>query len=392
MASPDPEDLLKMALRDEAPAAQVVASLIDRDAGKVRLPEGPHIDFKQMLDLDEDRPLGGVGKDILGFSNSEGGLIVVGVVDGTGEVVGHGLLDPAKLRERVWPWIGTQVDFSVGNTQINIQGKTHSLGYIFVKRTSHTTPGLLRKHVELRPGLLKKLRYLPGSLPYRSGDETIVEPPGPGIYEVARELGFNYVAFRTKSSFLTAEDRPGIRLYAHLNNTFVGREDELAELLGRFEDPRGRGVSIAGLGGIGKTELAIELVHRLYIQKRFSKVYSGSAKRTLLTSEGVQEADPLFSDYHTLLRDLAAWLGVEPSCAASDDELERICITEISKAKRVLLFVDNLETVDDPPARDHSPRPEAAAQHLDNRHIPLSSHQERDLHEGSLWPHAGRGR
>jgi hypothetical protein len=142
------------------------------------------------------------------------------------------------------------------------------------------------------------------------------------------------------------EDRPGIRLYAGINDKFYGRESEIDELIAKFSDPRGRGVSIAGFGGIGKTELAIRLVAELHKRGTFQTIYSGSAKQTLLGPGGSQRTDPVFIDLPTFLDDLCGWLGLDmPKMPLR--ELEQACLAEIKKHKKVLLFLDNLETVSD---------------------------------------------
>ncbi|HET9742907.1 MAG TPA: ATP-binding protein [Terriglobales bacterium] len=142
------------------------------------------------------------------------------------------------------------------------------------------------------------------------------------------------------------EDKPGLRLYAPINDRFFGREAELGELIAKFDDPRGRGVSIAGFGGIGKTELGIRLTAELHRRGKFRNIYSGSAKQTLLGPGGPQQTDPVFIDLASFLADLAGWLGFNPG-RVEISQLAESCISELSKLQKVLLFVDNLETVTD---------------------------------------------
>jgi hypothetical protein len=135
--------------------------------------------------------------------------------------------------------------------------------------------------------------------------------------------------------------------YTHkYNDRFFGCEAETGDLISKFDDPRRRGVSIAGFGGMGKTELAIRLVSELHRRGKFLSIYSGSAKQTQLGPSGTQQTDPFFIDLLTFLNDLAGWLGFNPP-QMSVEELASACLKELSKLKRVLLFVDNLETVTD---------------------------------------------
>lgn len=102
------------------------------------------------------------------------------------------------------------------------------------------------------------------------------------------------------------------------------------------------------MGGIGKTELAIELVLKLWRQSQFSSIYSGTAKNSMMTPLGTQNIDPMFQDYATFMADLAGWLGFEHPAAPSEEEafaLESRCLQELKTKPKTLLFVDNLETV-----------------------------------------------
>jgi hypothetical protein len=198
-----------------------------------------------------------------------------------------------------------------------------------------------RRHVDF------KERSVKGSLLYREKDETKAESPYGDVEARARELGFSGAAPRTRTSFLLQEDRPGLRLYAPINDRFFGREHELAELTSKFDDPRGRGVSIAGFGGVGKTELAIRIVSELHRRRTFKMIYSGSAKQTLLGPGGAQQTEPVFIDLPSFLADLAGWLGLNLTRNMPVPELSSSCISELSKMGKMLLFVDNLETVTD---------------------------------------------
>jgi hypothetical protein len=97
---------------------------------------------------------------------------------------------------------------------------------------------------------------------------------------------------------------------------------------------------------MGKTELAIRLVSELHRQGKFHKIYSGSAKQTFLGPRGLERMDPVFIDLPTFLNDLAGWLGLNtPKILV--EQLSAACLLELSRLKKVLLFVDNLETVSD---------------------------------------------
>ncbi len=346
MAQVSDEAILEKVVHGKVDAQAGLLELVDRTKGAITAAEGQLLDFKEKVQLSRPESVGELARDILGFSNAEGGVLLLGVADNL-SVVGHDRLDPRSARDSLGPYIGTRVDFDIGEITPNIGGVSKTVPFILVRRSVAAYPTLLRKDIELRSGLIRKVKYCAGSLFYRHGNQTLVEPVGGDVEGRALELRFSGAAPRTRSSFLLREDKPGLRLYAHINDRFFGRESELGELLARFDDPRGKGVSLAGLGGVGKTELAITVVFELFKRGKFHNIYSASAKQTLLGPAGPQQADPAFTDFSSFVRDLGAWLGLNITPGTPPEGVGAECLAALSKFKKVLLFVDNLETVDD---------------------------------------------
>jgi AAA ATPase domain/Schlafen, AlbA_2 len=346
MAQLDSEEVVLRAVQGDADPAECVLALVLRDWGRVDVAEGPHIDFKERASLVDDFAVAELARDVLGFSNSDGGIILVGVTN-AGEIIGHTPVDSLRLRERLGPYVGTRLDYEIGNAKPVLRGRAVNLPFLLVRGSSTAYPNLLRRDIAHPSGFGRKIKYAGGSLFYREGAETRVEPADGDVNARAVELHFTGASPRTRSSFVLAQDRPGVRLYAHINDRFFGREAEAAELTARFDDVRGRGISIAGQGGIGKTELAIEIVDRLYKTGRFKSIYSASAKTILLGPAGAQPTDPIFHDFPSFLKDLLAWLGFDAPPIASAQNMEDLCLSQLTSRPKTLLFVDNLETVDD---------------------------------------------
>jgi len=137
---------------------------------------------------------------------------------------------------------------------------------------------------------------------------------------------------------------------------FVGRKEELEKLTQLLLPyPRSRHflVTLDGIGGVGKSALAIELAYRYrdgydaaLPDERFAAIVWVSAKRTLLTASGVQQRQQTFSTLSDLYREIATVLE-QPAILQADMEQRRGLVERALAAQRTLLIVDNLETVDD---------------------------------------------
>jgi LuxR family glucitol operon transcriptional activator len=137
---------------------------------------------------------------------------------------------------------------------------------------------------------------------------------------------------------------------------FVGRRDEL-EQLNRLLLPYPRSrhflVTLDGIGGVGKSALAIELAYRyredyaaLPADQRFDAIVWVSAKRTLLTAGGIQQRQQTFNTLADLYREIATVLE-QPAIPQAAADHRRGLVERALAAQRTLLIVDNLETVDD---------------------------------------------
>ena len=137
---------------------------------------------------------------------------------------------------------------------------------------------------------------------------------------------------------------------------FVGRDAErqkLMQLLLPYPRSRHFLMTLDGIGGVGKSALALEIAYRyrdtyrvLPPEERFEAIIWVSAKRTLLTASGIQQRQQTFSTLGDLYREIATVLEL-PSILQGDVELRRGLVEHALTNKRMLLIVDNLETVDD---------------------------------------------
>jgi tetratricopeptide (TPR) repeat protein len=136
--------------------------------------------------------------------------------------------------------------------------------------------------------------------------------------------------------------------------TFIGREEELRQVH-RLLSPESRHflVTIDGIGGIGKSALALEVAHRylrdyarLPPEERFDAIVWASAKSSVLTADGIaprQQVTRTLEDTYTTISVTLEREDITRAPSEEQDELVRRALTQ----QRTLLIVDNLETVDD---------------------------------------------
>lgn len=137
---------------------------------------------------------------------------------------------------------------------------------------------------------------------------------------------------------------------------FVGRKNELKQirqLLLPYPKSRHFVITIDGIGGIGKSALALEVAdsYRRHFDKlpedeRFEAIIWTTAKQNILTGEGIiprpQSSHTLEDIYNTI----AVTLQREDIIHVQADEQDNL-VRQTLTQQRTLLIIDNLETVDD---------------------------------------------
>ncbi len=125
-----------------------------------------------------------------------------------------------------------------------------------------------------------------------------------------------------------------------------GREQGLNQLLTALQDPQGPlMVTIDGLGGLGKTAMAVELARRTMKHGLFEGVVGDSAQQELFAGEEIIHVREATLDLNLLLDSIARQLGHWELPALKVDE-KRAILASLLQQHRYLILVDNLETVD----------------------------------------------
>jgi tetratricopeptide (TPR) repeat protein len=138
--------------------------------------------------------------------------------------------------------------------------------------------------------------------------------------------------------------------------TFIGRQEELKRIhriLRPYPHSQEHLVTIDGVGGIGKSALALEVAHRylrdydqLPPEERFEAIVWTSAKASVLTADGIKPRQQVTRTLKDIYTAISVTLEREDITRARPEEQDELVIRALTR-QRTLLIVDNLETVDD---------------------------------------------
>lgn len=134
---------------------------------------------------------------------------------------------------------------------------------------------------------------------------------------------------------------------------FVGRQTELQQIQKLLLKSRVYIVVIDGVGGVGKSALALESAYifcdhydTLPNNERFEVIIWLSAKQSYLTSNGIHQQTPTLRTIRDLCVVIARVFN-EPAVNEASSEIQLTQIEHILKTQRTLLILDNLETTND---------------------------------------------
>ena len=126
---------------------------------------------------------------------------------------------------------------------------------------------------------------------------------------------------------------------------FFGRTDEISQALRALgKDDRGWGLVLDGIGGIGKTALAVEVAHICKERGLFEAFVFVSANRDRLEPAGIQEIVLATATLDGLVDQAARALG-QPGIAKLVSAEKRRALLDELRSRRALLVFDNLETL-----------------------------------------------
>ena len=159
---------------------------------------------------------------------------------------------------------------------------------------------------------------------------------------------------RTQTQLITEEGdfvqqtASGIIFPPHLPNEpyypLPGREQQLAHLLDVLSDPQGPvAIVIDGLGGMGKTALAVEGVRRALNRQLFAQVVGESAKLEQLVGGDIVQVGEAALDSDALLDTIARQLDHWEIPTLPPQE-KHVRLAQLLRKQHSLILVDNLES------------------------------------------------
>jgi len=128
---------------------------------------------------------------------------------------------------------------------------------------------------------------------------------------------------------------------------FIGREDKINEIKELLLNDKVFVLSIDGIGGVGKSSLALEVVHSLLKDKLFDAIVWVSAKRDILTYDGIKPFESSLHNLEDLFDEILKIFNEHDFIKHGNIETKEGKVLELLKENHCLLVVDNLETIDD---------------------------------------------
>lgn len=296
--------------------------------------EGQYWDFKQLVELRSPVEKAELARDVLAFSNWRGGALIYGITDDY-KVVGvpkSSVIDTASLREKIQQYTGSEIGLFQGT--IPLPDRNKCVWIVFVQQRSGSPLSTQKGG----PDKNRKPLFSKGDYFIRQGDQT-----KRCVDAFDLERLFSNASFTHLQAYQYSVDEPYYRLLAPHTDLFVGREQVISDILEALES-RHPVVALDGVGGVGKSAIAIELARRLYRQESVFPIICVSAKNKVWTMNTASRQAG-FSGLGELLQQIANVMQL--SIPAGLDALKEVVIENLEGVNGLLL-VDNMEEVSDP--------------------------------------------
>lgn len=309
------------------------------------------LDYKLVLQLNDDKQLCDFTRDVIAIKNTGGGYIMVGVADRTWEL--QGLPSPlpydAKLlRDKVRKCSGLELDIDIVHHEVSQSFLKHRVALIYIrasqKRRKRRTPSVVA--IDYVPKESFGLRR--GEIYIRKGDSTVRIRSEQELEDLldALESATDDEARRLQDAGTAFAINEGLnRLLETGFEKFIGRQvlrERIVQSVVR--DPRIWIVNVHGPGGVGKSAAVNWAAHEFLRQKKFESIIQLTAKETALTQAGIKTVNRNLYSLENLL-DQILLVFLEDTNA--DLETKKRTAVDILSTYSTLLVLDNMETITD---------------------------------------------
>jgi hypothetical protein len=335
MAFPTLSSAIVQSLRVGHMHPDLPAALLAQERNKARVrSEDRHWDYKEKLSLSDPYAVAEFAKDVLAFHNTDGGVIIVGVTDA---YAAHGIssgtiLDKKQLRDKLVRYSGSEIDIF----QDSIELPNGQFIWLIFVRKYLDVPLAVASDGPYQRGAhtFNKGQYF-----YRDGDEVKRCRSEGDIERIFRGFSNAHIG-----AYNYEVDQPYYRLLHPNCDDFVGRREKVDEVKAKL-GLRHPVIALDGLGGVGKTAIAIKAVRELYDDTgRFLFIASLSAKSKMWLGH-VSPRTASFAGLHSLLSGIA---DVIPDVPKTDDTMKlKASLIDFMKDINGLIVVDNLEEISD---------------------------------------------
>ncbi len=336
MRNPTLAGCIVHSLKTREMSPDLAGALLSSDGKRVlRHDETEYWDYKEQISLDSPQGVASFVKDVLGFHNAHGGVLIVGVSDDF-RALGlsrQRVLDTNRLHQKIRRFVGPDLFLF---QDCLVLANRRVLWLIFIPRREGAPVPVQANGPQTGPG-----RYLIARNDYyvRVGDE-VRKCIDPADFERL----FSGVRASHLQAYAYEVDEPYFRLLAPHCDHFIGRSKLLLEVQEALLHTRHPIIALDGSGGVGKTALAIEVMRGLYEMKSHLFLVSNSAKSKVW--HGFTSARQAgFSGFTEYLQELAKVLQVPPHSQVDRLKAEVIAAMEGNEG---VLLVDNLEEIEDP--------------------------------------------
>jgi hypothetical protein len=183
---------------------------------------------------------------------------------------------------------------------------------------------------------LKAIDLYPGP-PFTSADNLAVQVLTSAVLDAA--FGFAGLTVRTTASGLVLQTKPRNLPFASLGGLFAGRDEDRADLHTAFLGAKGAPVALSGLGGVGKTRLAIEYAwsrETIYSALLFVSASDGAALNAglagLTAFEILDLPEKEARDDATKITAVLRWLELNPTWLMILDNVDdKDAVAEVAK-------------------------------------------------------------